>query len=202
MPRKLTQQEFEQKVYDLVGDAYTVVSTYQGKTKPVQIRCNLHNLIFTCGAECFMRGKNDIRSSCPECSKITAEKKLNKFVCDYCGKKFLRAPSKSDTKSGLHFCCRECKDKAQRIENNNVQMWPSHYGEGKNYRERAFRMYPNECSVCGWKEDIDVLEVHHIDENRQNNDDSNLIILCPICHRKLTSHKYKLIERNRIELKC
>ena len=28
----------------------------------------------------------------------------------------------------------------------------------------------------------------------------NLIILCPICHRKLTSHKYKLINREQIVL--
>ena len=37
-----------------------------------------------------------------------------------------------------------------------------------------------------------MLEVHHIDENRQNNNPSNLIILCPTCHKKLTTHKYEL----------
>lgn len=49
-----------------------------------------------------------------------------------------------------------------------------------------------------WDEDPDILEVHHIDENREHNELSNLVILCPICHRKITSHKYKLIERNSI----
>ena len=33
-------------------------------------------------------------------------------------------------------------------------------------------------------------EIHHIDENRQNNELSNLMILCPLCHKKLTTHKY------------
>ena len=37
-----------------------------------------------------------------------------------------------------------------------------------------------------------VLEVHHIDENRNNNDISNLVILCPICHKYLTLHLYTL----------
>jgi 5-methylcytosine-specific restriction endonuclease McrA len=37
------------------------------------------------------------------------------------------------------------------------------------------------CRMCGNKID---LQVHHIDENRQNNQMSNLIILCRSCHSK------------------
>jgi len=37
------------------------------------------------------------------------------------------------------------------------------------------------CRMCGSKID---LQVHHIDENRQNNQMSNLIILCRSCHSK------------------
>ena len=43
-----------------------------------------------------------------------------------------------------------------------------------------------------------MLEVHHIDENRANNELDNLIVLCPICHRKLTTGKYELINRTEI----
>ena len=82
-------------------------------------------------------------------------------------------------------------------------MRPDHYGktESKNYREKSFRFYEHKCAICEWNEDKDVLEVHHIDENRNNNDISNLIILCPICHRKLTTGKYVLVDRKYIQKK-
>ena len=41
------------------------------------------------------------------------------------------------------------------------------------------------CEKCGYKENLDILEVHHIDENRINNSFENLLILCPNCHRLL-----------------
>ncbi len=209
MARKLTQKEFEQRVFNCVGDKYSVVSEYQGKSKPISLKCNIHNVIFEVSAECFMRGAKDIRSSCPICSE---EKKNEKFAqdrieleCAYCGKKFVRSKSKlKNSKSGLYFCCREHKDLAQRIESGFKEIQPSHYGNSinniHNYRKNAFCNYAHKCAICGWNEDIDVLEVHHIDENREHNDLDNLIILCPICHRKLTSHKYKLINREQIVL--
>lgn len=67
---------------------------------------------------------------------------------------------------------------------------------GNNYRKKAFDNYEHKCAVCGWNEDEDILEVHHIDENREHNDLENLKILCPICHRKITSGKYQLIDNN------
>lgn len=200
---RLTQQEYEQRVFNCVGDKYTVISEYQGKSQPITLKCNLHEVIFTCTADCFMRGPKDIRSSCPECSKEKRTSNRTIIICDYCGKEFFRSPSKiQNSKSGLQFCCRECKDAAQRIENNFEIMWPSHYknGEQIHYRELAFRNYDHKCAVCGWNEDEDILEVHHIDEDRTNNKLNNLIILCPICHRKLTSHKYTLLH-NQILIK-
>lgn len=203
MAKRLTQKEYEQKVFDCVGNKYTVISEYKGRNQPITLKCNQHEVTFTCSADCFMRGAADIRSSCPECTK---EKRLNSrllLICDYCGKQFSRSPSKiQNSKSGLQFCCRECKDAAQRLENNFQALWPSHYGNGKqiHYRARAFQEYEHKCTNCGWNEDADILEVHHIDENRENNDLKNLMILCPICHRKLTSHKYVLFNKKIVKI--
>ena len=130
----------------------------------------------------------------------------------YCHKKFLRPISKvGNSKSGLYFCCREHKDLAQRLSGGEQysDIRPEHYsivtnereGTIHTYRTLAFQMYKNECAVCGWNEDIDILQVHHIDENRSNNHIENLIILCPNCHMKLTSHKYILLDRTKIVLK-
>lgn len=46
--------------------------------------------------------------------------------------------------------------------------------------------------ICGWDEDTRILEVHHINSDRSNNDLSNLMILCPICHTKITLGYYKI----------
>ena len=51
-----------------------------------------------------------------------------------------------------------------------------------NYRKLAFEKYPQVCAHCGFGI-ADVLEVCHIDCQRTNNDVSNLIILCPTCHK-------------------
>lgn len=43
-------------------------------------------------------------------------------------------------------------------------------------------------SVCPFCNNTDVghFEIHHIDENPSNNEMANLILLCPLCHSKIT----------------
>lgn len=41
------------------------------------------------------------------------------------------------------------------------------------------------CPVCQ-NEDVDHFQIHHIDENSENDDFDNLLMLCPICHSKIT----------------
>jgi hypothetical protein len=50
------------------------------------------------------------------------------------------------------------------------------------------------CEMCGlteWMGNKIVLELHHIDGNRFNNDLSNLQILCPNCHSLTPNHSKK-----------
>ncbi len=51
-----------------------------------------------------------------------------------------------------------------------------------NYRKLAFDNYLPICSFCGFGVKS-VLEVAHLDGNRDNNELKNLAILCPTCHR-------------------
>jgi len=51
-----------------------------------------------------------------------------------------------------------------------------------NYRKIAFGAYGTLCAHCGFGIPA-VLEVAHIDCNRENNDPKNLIVLCPNCHK-------------------
>lgn len=51
-----------------------------------------------------------------------------------------------------------------------------------NYRKLAFDAYEPICVHCGFGIP-QVLEVAHLDGKRQNNDVTNLVILCPNCHK-------------------
>jgi len=55
-----------------------------------------------------------------------------------------------------------------------------------NYRKLALEHYKNRlfCAHCGFGIP-EVLEVAHLDCQRHNNDLSNLVLLCPTCHKML-----------------
>lgn len=150
-----------------------------------------------CGKE-FLKAKHNYKEgSVPYCSKECAQKvrqNRDKLTCAYCGKTFYRKKSSNkNSKSGLQFCCRECKDKAQSIYsiNGNMEkfknMLPKHYGNGlatKNfdYRKFIFGLKPMVCERCGYSENVAALQIHHKDHNRSNNAIENLEVLCANCH--------------------
>ena len=53
-----------------------------------------------------------------------------------------------------------------------------------NYRKLALEVYEPLCAYCGYGIEA-VLEIAHIDGDRQNNNVDNLVILCPTCHKML-----------------
>lgn len=147
---KLTNEELEKRVYENSLNTCHYLSGYENRYSDIQVCCEVHNYVFT------TRYENVGRSSrkhhiCPLCQEEDRNKNKVKVVCDYCGKEFLKAPSK--IKSEFNFCCRECKDKAQRL-NSGIQfneMRPTHYDSGKHvrYRELALENYGSKCAVCG-----------------------------------------------------
>lgn len=115
----------------------------------------------------------------PKTERVTLE-------CTNCGKSFKRLPSKlKRSKHGVYFCSRKCKDMGQRIENGLEIIHPSHYGTiSKDYRAMFKREFGIEkCSRCGYDEYPEILEIHHIDQDRSNNNLDNLKVLCPNCHK-------------------
>lgn len=64
---------------------------------------------------------------------------------------------------------------------------PDHYGDGKaDYRSRALKAYGAVCRKCGYGDLQKMLDVDHIDSNRQNNELDNLQVLCVWCHAEKT----------------
>jgi hypothetical protein len=49
-----------------------------------------------------------------------------------------------------------------------------------SYRTTCFHYHKHECVVC---KENKLVEVHHLDENNQNNSPSNLVPLCPTHHQ-------------------
>lgn len=140
-----------------------------------------HSRMFCCD-ECF-RHRDSVLCECTEC-----------------GKEIWRRKSQiKRSKTGNVFCSRSC---ATAYHNKTIKCGeknPNFIDGYATYRTKAMRVYPHKCAVCGWQEDERILEVHHIDENRHHNSDDNLIILCPICHKKITMHFYTLVRINNDE---
>lgn len=134
------------------------------------------------------------------CSRLCsgkARQNRESLKCSWCGQDFeIPRSKKKQSKRGLHFCSRACKDRAQRI-GGLKDLHPPHYGNGawSNYREQAFRVYGARCDHCGYDRDPVMLDVHHRDGNRQNNDLRNWQVLCVWCHtlktRKAIPHEWR-----------
>lgn len=52
----------------------------------------------------------------------------------------------------------------------------------------------DECARCGYDEIKSSLHVHHIDRDRDNNNPSNLVLLCANCHMGLHHSAWELSE--------
>ena len=171
-------------------EKYYIVESDGIKREAIYIKCT------NCG-KVVLRAKRHIKRSLKRgCSLYCSLKCVREFSkknskieieCGYCKKKFKIYKSRlGRNKSGLHFCSKGCKDLAQRIDSGVEGIHPSHYCGHSGYRKRALNKYGRVCEVCGYNGIEEILEVHHIDGNRRNGDLSNLIVLCPICHKILT----------------
>lgn len=186
MPKKLTQAEFQQRVKEYTSDQVEVIGQYVNKRTPVLVKCKKCGYEWSVPAQSFCPSSTNKYhfKGCPECKYVTIN-------CSYCGKEIKRLQSVvNKTNSGFNYCSRECgnKHKASLLKRN----------DSTAYRRNAFDYYEPKCAICGYDDEIELLEVHHKDENRNNNSLDNLIILCPICHKKLTMHLYTLSEENNI----
>lgn len=143
-------------------------------------------------------GKIEIKCSC--CEKIynrwpyeVKYKRKHNFICKPCRVKNGAKVQKNCIVCGKPFvvtarvakkqitCSYACSNKHFRTGENNGN-WKQDY-----YRTTCFLHHKKECVVCG---ETNIVEVHHYDENKKNNNPDNLIPLCPT-HHKYWHSRYK-----------
>jgi len=113
---------------------------------------------------------------------------LGKYItksCPVCDTEFTRARSHEGT-----TCSISCSNTHFRTGVNNGNWKES------SYRSTCFHYHPKECIICG--ENV-IVEVHHFDEDHDNNVSENLIPLCPTHHKYWHSGNRHLIEEQVIE---
>jgi endogenous inhibitor of DNA gyrase (YacG/DUF329 family) len=117
-------------------------------------------------------------------SRCMGERKKHnriKIMCLYCGKDIYELKKRSGSRK---YCSTKCKisalaeNRRQRYKDKRVFGKWTDYKELKKYLINKHKS----CQKCGWRDEIGVLEGHHIDENRKNNKEENLLLLCPNCH--------------------
>lgn len=127
-------------------------------------------------------------------------------TCDWCGKAYRRFRGKRDAKYTAQFCSRKCQSAWQDGKRTGAEspVWRGgnvgYYGPNWHAQKRAARKRDGyACQHCGKHQNKcrRALDVHHIqpfrtfgyipgtnDHYLQANDLTNLITLCPQCHKQ------------------
>lgn len=140
--------------------------------------------------------RNEKKYNCKYCNKITTHQGLlkheeycihnpkNRRGCKFCGKQLFKLKSAGD------YCNHTCANK-KRAQTQKGINHPNFLQEGQDaYKFICFHYHEHKCIICGEKL---IVEVHHFDHNRLNNEPSNLIPVCSTHHRYLHSRYKKLI---------
>lgn len=191
MSNHLTQQEVATRIKSIYVENVILTSDYKNRREKITLKCLDCDHVWSATGQNVLYPLKVDSKHCPNCR---SSKNGKIFHCKYCDKEIYRTQYQIvKNKSGFWYCSRECGN----LHKNQLQEESGQWSNTSNYRKTAFKLYPHICSVCGWKEDERILEVHHIDENRKNNQGENLCILCPTCHRKITL-KYYILQNHKL----
>lgn len=97
------------------------------------------------------------------------DKGRTEYECQHCHEKF-KAPLSTKRK----YCSKACVNKS-----SYTTFKPKYTTVRKAMITRGLITH---CNRCNYNQELLILGIHHKDRNRDNNDLSNLEILCPNCH--------------------
>lgn len=123
---------------------------------------------------CGQQKEHQAKGLCFNCYR-KFEWKPKLVICKRCGRE-LPMQAKGLCKGCYNFVFHSDKAKAW----NHRKL----YGLGIE----TYKKFTKICVICGFDK---VVDLHHLDQNRANNSESNLIGLCPNHHKMLHDFRYK-----------
>jgi hypothetical protein len=115
-----------------------------------------------------------------------------KGLCYVCYKKLTWIPKTGNCKrcqklKEMHAkgLCASCYNYVFHLDKNKAY----HHRKYNHVDVKTYRELTKACILCGFDK---VVDLHHIDRNRQNNSRTNLVGLCPNHHRLIKSARFRL----------
>ena len=112
-------------------------------------------------------------------------------MCTTCYKKLIWKPKLRECKrckrrlphhaKGLCNGCYNTLFNLEKAKAYNYKKW-------HNVDLELYRKVTKQCMVCGFDK---IVELHHLDKNKKNNSENNLIGLCPNHHKMIHQAKYR-----------
>lgn len=116
--------------------------------------------------------RNDGRVFCSmACYGISCRKEN---PCVVCGTLILASANKKT-------CSRSCANKHRTGIQYKINRPKDKVKSQQSLKIRLLKVRGNNCERCAYGK-YEILEVHHKDRNRNNNDVNNLELICPNCH--------------------
>ena len=98
-------------------------------------------------------------------------------LCAFCGKEIQTNPAALKRRK---YCSRLCMRKAFTNAGRNNANWSNTHSTARTIN--GLFLHKDKCEICGKEGKLDI---HHIDENSNNNNLDNLMCLCRSCHMKI-----------------
>jgi len=125
-------------------------------------------------AKCGEEKEHQAKGLCFNCYRKFCWKQKN-IVCKRCGREL---PNHA---KGL---CAGCYQFVFNSERNKAWNYKSRH----NINLELYKKITQICIICGFNK---IVDLHHLDENKANNSESNLVGLCPNHHKMLHDFRYK-----------
>ena len=121
-------------------------------------------------------------------------KELDRY-CEYCGNKLERKRFNGRLEdftvfSNRKYCNRECMKRDYLKIGEHNQTCSNAHTTARKINELI--LHKEVCELCGNDKNLDI---HHIDENWQNNNFDNLVCLCRSCHMKEHRSKKEVVSQ-------
>ncbi len=136
---------------------------------------------------------------CKECRK---EKEHHaKGLCYACYKKYSWRPKLKICKRCKRSLPMHAKDLCNGCYNFVFRL---DYTKARNYKKyhnidiELYKKITKACDICGFDK---IVDLHHLDENKNNNSEENLIGLCPNHHKMLHDFRYRKEIHNKLREK-